>query len=652
MKTKNDSWRCFITSKTSLFSTSLLLAFLSPLSIADETLEIDGFIENVTNTREERGLTKSRNTAQIEFAKALGDFGGFSEISFNSTFRATYDAVYDLNDDEFGKNAGSSISLEDQVVGAIPHGLGLGSSDPNSPFFGAPLPPGHALGFNSANNPNEGLQVLGQYLHAPDGGVTFGVPVRPCDIDSRGCIDGYMDKSLNELRYSEFNDRLDFIREAYVDANMDLDSGTAFNMRVGKQQIVWGRTDLFRVLDIINPVDFSRNNIFDELEDIRIPLWSASAEWQFGANDTFDDLNFQAVWVFDKFRANNLGQGGEPNAILDAGSFFRGMKNCWDNGCTVSNFAGGVNATDFGPNQIGIRQANMPSWSLSNSQLGFKVEGVYQDIGFSVNAYHYRSQLPSLRGGIPATNSFTGQTDTAFPYLIAFDIEFPRVTLLGGSLDFYSETVKSAFRIEGAYTQGEEFANTLNPRLFSESDVFRWVVGVDHNLFIRSLNANKAFLISFQTFGQHILDHEKKVAPLGTVGIPDWEVNHISTLLIKGWWMNDLLSPQIITAYDWRAHSGVIAPTVDWLIDDHWRFTFGLNIKFGDGAKKFSDCRTCNPFTPFTATPIHTDSDGDGLPDSFDAGLGGFEPLGRFRAGPIGMANNESEVQISLRYRF
>ena len=652
MKIKSTRWNIISASKRSVYLASMvLLTWFLPVS-AEDTIEVDGFIENATNVREDRGMTKFRNTVQFEFSKDLGVFGRFTNVTFNTTFRGTYDGVYDLNDDEFGANAGGAVLIEDQVVGPVPHGLGLGTSHPGSPYFGAGLPPTHTLGFDLANNPNEGLEVLGQYLHPTAGGVAFGVPVRPCDVDSRGCIKDYMDKDENELRFSEFNDNLDFIREAYIDANMDLESGTAFNLRVGKQQIVWGRTDLFRVLDVINPVDFSRNNIYDELEDIRIPLWSASAEWMFGANETFDDINFQMVWVFDEFRPNNLGQGGEPNMILDAGSFFRGMKNCWDNGCTVANFAGGASATDFGPHQIGIRQANMPSWSLANSQIGVKVEGVYQGIGFSVNALRYRSQLPVLRGGIPATNSFTGQTETVFPYLIAFDIDFPEVTLLGGSLDFYSDTLKSAFRIEGAFTQGEEFANTLESRLFSESDVFRWVIGIDHNLFIRSLNANKAFLLSFQTFGQHILDHETQQAPLGIVGMPDWKVNHISTLLIKGWWMNDMLSPQLITAYDWRAHSGVAALSVDWLVSDSWRVTFAINQKFGDGAKTFSDCRTCNPFTPFTATPVHTDNDGDGLPDSFDVGLGGFEPLGRFRAGPIGMANSENEIQLSIRYRF
>ena len=30
----------------------------------------------------------------------------------------------------------------------------------------------------------------------------------------------------------------------------------------------------------------------------------------------------------------------------------------------------------------------------------------------------------------------------------------------------------------------------------------------------------------------------------------------------------------------------------------------------------------------------------------------GFEPLGRFRSGPIGMAQHEDELQLLLRYRF
>jgi hypothetical protein len=635
------------------------VAVLLPVTAAAEEDEWDigGFVENATYYRRDRGLSKFRNTAQLEAHKDYGEKGFFSNFSVDATFRASYDGVYDLNDDEFGKNAGGSIALEQIGVPAgvlgpgapaippaqVPHGGGLGApTNPGTPG----LPPGNTLGFDLATNPNEGFDVLGEHLHPTDGGVAFGVPVRPCDVDSRGCIKGYLDNDTNDLRYSEFNDRWDFIRELYIGGDIDFDDDTQLNITFGKQQVVWGRSDLFRVLDVINPVDYSRNNIYDELEDIRIPLWMITTEYRMGATESLEDANLQLVWVIDKFRPSNIGQGGTPNAILDAGSFFRGMNNCWENGCTVANFAGGGVATDFGPGQIGIRQANLPEHSLSNTQIGFKFEGVYQGVGFSLNALTFRSQLPSLHAGIPAENAFTGQPGV-FDHLIAFDINFPRVNLFGGSADFYVDSIKSAIRVEAAYTTGEEFANTIRPELYSESDVARYVIGIDRSTFIPFLNEHRAFLLSFQLFGQHILDYEREEAALGPIGIPDWENNYIMTFLAKGWYLNDRLSPQLLMAHDVKAEATTLAPSIDWLFSNNWRFTLTANIKVGTGARKFSDCRSCNPWGPFTATPAHPDPTQSG-----DVGLGGYEPLGRFQAGPIGMAQNEDEIQLNLRYRF
>ncbi|MCG8502989.1 MAG: hypothetical protein MI755_00150, partial [Sphingomonadales bacterium] len=274
--------------------------------------------------------------------------------------------------------------------------------------------------------------------------------------------------------------------------------------------------------------------------------------------------------------------------------------------------------------------------------------------GFSFNYLTYLSQLPSLRGGIPATNSFTGET-AVWPFLIAFDIAFPRIHLFGGSADLYFDSIKSVVRVEVAYTTGEEFANTAQPRLFSESDVIRYVIGWDRDTFIPFLNPTKAFLFSAQIFGQHILNHELIDTPgslagipgFTKAGIPDWKDNWIATLLIKGWYKQNRISPQIIAAYDFRAKAMAIAPSVDWLISDAWRLVLGANFKVGKGARTFDDCRSCNPFPPFTATPLHGDAF---MPGS--VGLAGLEPLGRFRAGPIGMAQKEDEIQISLRYRF
>ena len=609
---------------------------LTPLTsvMAEEEMQFTGFYENATFVRDSAGLSKFRNTVQVNADKKFGTLGqlNFNNVAFHGTFRGTYDGVYDLNSSEYGSGAGGAVNLENNIAGAgstVPHGGGI-------------RPPGTFFGFNDARNPNEGMIVLGENLHKTRGGVAFGVPVRPCDKDSRGCIDDYLDYSSNDLRFPEFNERLDFIRELYVDFDNELPNGDILSWRLGKQQVIWGRTDLFRVLDVINPVDFSRNNIYDELEDIRIPMWIAKADWRMGAGEVFDDLNLSFVWNFDKFRPHNLGQCGQPNSILDAGCFFRGMNNLWENGSTVANFAGGNIATDFGPGQIGIREAHMPSWSLSNSQFGIKLEGVYGDFGFSLNALTYRSQLPSLRGGIPAQNAFTGET-AVWPSLIAFDIHFPRVNLLGGSMDYYSQAIDTVFRFEVAHTEGEEFANTLQSRLFSESNVTRYVIGADKNIFIPVLNPGRAFLFSGQLFGQHIHEHQLEDRPLGKAGMPDWEQNWIGTLLVKGWWMNDRLSPQVIVAHDFKAQATAIAPSLEYLFSDNLKIVAGANFKVGRGAREFDDCRSCNPWDPFTSY---------GLPEGASAGLSGYEPLGRFRAGPIGMAQKEDELQLTLRYSF
>jgi hypothetical protein len=639
-----------------------------------EDTEFRGFVENATYLRQHGvDLSKSRTTLQLELSKAFQTAGFFSELSIHGTLRGSYDAVYDLNDDQFGRKSGGPVSFPAPGNPAF-FGQLVGGPTPFDPttnpeFAGIfpppvltgaiPLPgvPGGNIG---AGNPNDGLRLVGDDVHNFErGGVVLAYPTRPCDVDSRGCLRGYMDADENELRFPEFNDDLDFIRELYLDAAISLKNGDELGFRIGRQQIVWGRTDLFRVLDVINPVDFSRNNIYDELEDIRIPMGILNVEYRLGPSGVFDDLNFQAIWKFEEFRPHNLGQGGQPYAILGAGNFFRAMNNCWDNGCTVWNFPATGLAVDFPANSIGIRQANVPGFS-DDQDIGFRIEGVLKGVGFSLNTLRYTSQLPSLRGGIPADNPFTPTVEAAFfPYNLAFDIDFPRITLVGASIDFYVESLKSAIRLEVAHTSGEEFPNSLEQRMFSESDVVRWVIGIDRPTFIPFLNRRRAFLASLQVFGQHLQDHQlsrvnaQGMPTLGDVGMVDWDDNYIATFLLQGNYLNDRLTPQILTAYDFEAGSGAVAPSIDWKISNHWQVTATFNVKFGDGAQAFDDNRAANVFPPFTCPPPVIAANPAACGAAFSSlGVSGFEPLGRFRAGPIGSAINEDEFQLNVRYRF
>ena len=280
--------------KSVLFGLTALggLAGLQPALAQDSEWEIAGFMENVTHVRDDVGISKFRNTAQLELFRQF-DTDGFSSFSVNAILRGTYDGVYDLNSDEFGEDSGGSVLM--RGIGAPAGTLGPGTPaipEHFVPFGGgivtAPL---GAFGFDTTANPNEGLAILGNAIHGQGTGLVFAYPTRPCDVDNRGCIDDYLDATTDDLRFPEFNEHLDFIRELYLDAALPLgDSGTELGIRLGKQQVVWGRTDLFRVLDVLNPVDYSRQNIYDELEDIRIPQWMLNLETRFGSVGPFQDL--------------------------------------------------------------------------------------------------------------------------------------------------------------------------------------------------------------------------------------------------------------------------------------------------------------------------------------------------------------------------
>ncbi len=549
-----------------------------------EKATVDGFVENATYVRDGRGLSKFRNTVQLEVLKPVAsDF--WSDFSLNGIFRVTYDGVYDLNDDEFGKDA------PEDYLGQNWHSRGDATTD--LPWMG-------------------GKPVL-----------SAGVPF-PCDNDKQLCknLDDYMDLDEDDAKFPEINDELDFIREFYLDATYDLASGNQLSFRLGKQQVIWGKTDLFRVLDVINPVDYSRHNIFDELEDIRIPQWILQAESRMGPTGIFDDFNTSIMWNFDKFRPNVLGQSGQPYAILDAGNFFASYLNIDSHPVLGTNHpASGITP---GPHFYSspvpiIHDVDIPNWKLENTQVGLKWEGVYKDTTFSLNGLYYRQQLPSLhfRELVVAPGSGLPGTDGVF------DIKFPRVKLIGGSIDYYSQTMDAVWRLETTYTEGEEFARDKDGH--KETDVFRYVVGYDKNQVIPFLNKRRAFLISAQVFGQHLLDHVHDM--------PDYKENWIGTFLFKGWWDSDRISPQIIVARDFRSDGMAIAPSVEWLVSDNLKITLGGNIVSG-GKKKFDWI---------------VDDNLTGDPGSVS---GDYEPLARFTNGPIGVANQEDEVQLTIRYSF
>jgi hypothetical protein len=104
--------------------------------------------------------------------------------------------------------------------------------------------------------------------------------------DTEG-IDGY--------EYHRNYTQYDYLRELYVDTTL-----AGWDIRIGKQQVVWGKADGVKFLDIINPTDF-REWAQNTMEDSRIPLWMMTVEKDLGSNNSL-----QFVWVPDIGRINQI----------------------------------------------------------------------------------------------------------------------------------------------------------------------------------------------------------------------------------------------------------------------------------------------------------------------------------------------------------
>jgi hypothetical protein len=98
------------------------------------------------------------------------------------------------------------------------------------------------------------------------------------------------------------------LKEAYIDA--DLLEGKLF-LRLGRQAIVWGKTELFATTDLFNPVDLALGSLVS-LEESRIPLWAMRAIYSFYEVGPFEDVRLEVALDLDDFYPTDLGRCGEP----------------------------------------------------------------------------------------------------------------------------------------------------------------------------------------------------------------------------------------------------------------------------------------------------------------------------------------------------
>ncbi|MCB1790928.1 MAG: RNA polymerase-associated protein rapA [Gammaproteobacteria bacterium] len=162
--------------------------------------------------------------------------------------------------------------------------------------------------------------------------------IRPV-IDTEGTTADY--------KYHRSYTQNDYLRELYVDTSLG-----GWDLRLGKQQVVWGTADGIKLLDIINPTDFRELNQ-NAFEDSRIPVWMINAERNIGERGNIQVIVSQAetnkvagLWTQDdNATRSTVAAGASPTGLVFTGN---GQINGQDTGHPfimrgVDVITGGVN---------------------------------------------------------------------------------------------------------------------------------------------------------------------------------------------------------------------------------------------------------------------------------------------------------------------
>ncbi len=406
------------------------------------------------------------------------------------------------------------------------------------------------------------------------------------------------------------NDRvnIDDFKQSYElwEAYADFSRGPAF-VRIGRQILGWGETDIFRLLDMINPLDNTFGGPFEDLDDRRIPLWMLRGSYNLGTVGPFSSLTVEGFWVPGSVDAkvSPWAPFGTPYMAPDP------KKEVYD--------------------RLFI---NPPAKKMSNSRWGGRIQWLLgPDMNCSIAHYQSFLDLPTtyfvLKEPVPEGDLLLDFAN------IAIHEDYPTVQVTGGSMTYWESFTNIVLRGEIAQFWDEptvEISQSLrplsadvlplppaaldalavfageDPRSFGffgipispksgsipKRDVLRWMLGFDKQIWVRKLNRSSMFFTSFQYFGQWIQNHQDDTI-FPTV-IPDRFVpntvnsitgervqlltelthikktEHILTAIINTNYRKGTITPQMAAAYDLRG-VWLLIPSINYIREP---FRFGI----------------------------------------------------------------------------
>jgi len=324
---------------------------------------------------------------------------------------------------------------------------------------------------------------------------------------------------VNPYIYQYPNQEMEIgLREAYMDIYFN-----SVDLRIGKQQIIWGKADGVFITDIISPKDLSEFLLRD-FDEIRMGITSLKADYYLGDN------TFEFVWA-PYFTSTQM---PDENSI-------------W------------YPQLDFPVPPVFDYSQKEVAATLENSEVFAKFSAMTSAIDFEIMAGYMWDDDPTMHISKtinPQTHQLTGLTVTPRHH---------RLGLAGGS--FSSTLGGFVLRGEGAYYNGKYF-NSEDSTLTDgtvKKNYIHYLVGVDYTLWdIR---------LSSQFIQQAILDYENP--------IKNDEFENTMTVLASKDFLRETLRLELFSYIGLNNSDALIRPKITYDLADGFELLLGANIFLG-----------------------------------------------------------------------
>lgn len=320
------------------------------------------------------------------------------------------------------------------------------------------------------------------------------------------------------------------LRELYLDVLYE-----DFDIRLGRQQIVWGESIGLRILDVINPQDF-REFILNDFIDARIPLWSLRVDY------TLSDWTFEGLWLPDF----------EASRPADQGSEFQ-FRNLPLPALPIQP------PPPFPSVQVGsVRQPE--DWRMGDSEVGFRVTRFLRNMDLSLNYLYAWGDFPVPFRRVLGPNTFR------------FEPRHERFHLIGGSFNYAFDVF--VIRGEGGLRLGEHFVSgdPHDRDGVRQREFLSYVLGLDWTV-------NDNLMANVQFFQNVIFN-----APGALVGE---SVDNAVSLFLMSDFINETLYPQLLVLYGINFGDLLIRPQVRYDFSDYVSATIGADFFIGSRSGLF-----------------------------------------------------------------